>query len=264
MKLRSKKVIKTMKKNQTHTITKTDAEKLHAFEKKINIKFKSLELLKNALTHRSYINEWRGGKIQNNERLEFLGDAVLELLVSQLLFINYPDHSEGDLTSFRAATVKTESLAETADRLEVGEYIFMSKGEEASGGRKRKYLLANAFEAIIGAVFLDKGVFATKKFLERELFYKIPEIIDKRLDVDDKSKLQEIAQEILRQTPIYNLAKEEGPDHDKTFTMRVIIGDKELGMGKGKSKQEAEQKAAGHTLAHWKEIVENKFNTKGH
>jgi ribonuclease-3 len=241
-------------------MTKDEAIKLKKFCKKIDINIEDLELLKTALTHRSYLNEYRKGNIGHNERLEFLGDAVLELLVSRYLFDNYADKPEGELTSFRAATVRTESLYEESKRLRFGDYIFMSKGEDRTGGRSRPYILANTFEAIIGCIYLDQGLNATKKFLVKELFYKIAKIVEQRLDIDSKSKLQEISQEILKETPIYEVISSTGPDHAKVFTTKVLIKEKDFGHGKGISKQEAEQNAASSSLNNWKKLIAKYFS----
>lgn len=220
------------------------------------------DLLKNALTHRSFINEVRSKDLSHNERLEFLGDAVLELVVTEYLFKNYPDLNEGVLTSFRAALVKTESLAEEAKRLGIGEFIFMSKGEEQSGGRDRQYILANTVEAIIGSIYLSLGYEASNKFILKNICYKLDDIITNRYDIDSKSKLQEIAQEEVKVTPSYELVGSSGPDHNKSFEMAVYIDGKIFGKGKGKSKQEAEQKAASDALENWKKLIKKHFNNK--
>ncbi len=232
---------------------------LEEFCDKINYNTKNYELLQQALIHRSFINEDRDLE-KHNERLEFLGDAVLELIVTKFLFENYPDRPEGDLTSFRAALVKTESLAESAAKFQLGEYIYMSKGEESTGGRKRPYILANTFEALLGFIYLDKGFDTATKFVHKHLTSKIHKIVEHRLDIDNKSKLQEIAQEIFRFTPNYILEKEEGPDHEKKFTMKVMIDEKDFGSGVGSSKQEAEQAAAGSALKNWEKLVK-KYNS---
>lgn len=242
-------------------MTKNDADKLRKFSEIIKIKVKNFELLKTSLTHKSYINEHKKERIhlEHNERLEFLGDAVLELLVSRYLYENYPSRAEGELTSFRAATVRTESLFHEALKLNIGKYIYMSKGEEQTGGRKRPYILANTFEAIIGCIYLDQNLNIVNKFLEKELFYKIPKIVKKRLYIDNKSKLQEISQEILRETPIYQVVDSEGPDHKKVFTSKVVIKNKDFGTGKGPNKQEAEQNAALKALDCWKKLIAEYF-----
>ncbi len=213
---------------------------------KLGVKFKDLSLLKKALIHRSYLNE--NGVEESNERLEFLGDAVLELLTSRFLFDNYQASTEGDLTSFRAALVRTESLAETSKDLLIGQYIYMSKGEETTGGRDRTYILANTFEAILGAIYMDQGLESCNTFLSKLLYVKIKDIVENRLDIDAKSKLQELAQETLKVTPTYETLSEEGPDHSKTFKMAVFLGDKKYGVGEGHSKQMAEQKSASEAL----------------
>jgi len=236
-------------------IEQQEAAKLNKFQKNLKTKFKDVSVLKQSLIHKSYLNEVRNTDLSNNERLEFLGDAVLELVVTKYLFDFYPDRPEGELTSFRAAIVRTESIAKAAEELEFGKYIYMSKGEEATGGRRRPYILANTFEAVIGAIYLDLGLEEAEKFIGRTLIPKITEIVEKRLDIDPKSKLQEIAQEVVKETPQYNLVSEEGPDHDKTFTVMVSLKETELKSGKGRSKQEAEQSAAKATLKHWKELI---------
>lgn len=228
--------------------------KLANFSKQIKVEFKSYELLKEALTHRSFINESAEKDNNHNERLEFLGDAVLELVTTEYLFEQYPGRPEGELTSFRAALVRTESLADTAAELGYGEYIFMSNGEEATGGRERPYILANTFEAVLGAIYLDSGYAHCVEFLQRVLLPKTAEIVEKRLDIDPKSKLQEVAQEELRYTPTYELIDSSGPDHDKTFIMAANVNGMEFGKGEGKSKQEAEQRAAQDTLDRWADL----------
>ena len=241
-------------------MTKKEAEKLKKFCKIIKVEIKDLEILKEALTHRSFLNERHKEKLQNNEKLEFLGDAVLELLVSKYLFDTYTDKNEGELTSFRAATVRTESLYEEANRLNYGKYIYMSKGEENTGGRNRPYILANTFESVIGAIYIDKGLEVVRKFLKRELFYKIDKIVKNRLDIDSKSKLQEISQEILKETPTYEIVKSTGPDHDKQFTVKVMIKNNNFGKGKGKNKRSAEQNAAESALDNWKKLIAKFFD----
>lgn len=230
-----------------------NSDRVKKLAEKVGITVKNPNYYIESLTHRSYVNENREASANHNERLEFLGDAVLELLTTEFLFNKYPDRPEGDLTSFRAALVRTESLAETAAKLGYGELILMSRGEEATGGRERPYILANTFEAVLGAIYQDLGLETCQQFLERELLPKIDGIVEHRLDIDPKSRLQELAQEIMRFTPAYNLISAEGPDHDKVFTMSVMIDGQEFGTGSGKSKQEAEQNAAGFALTNWQE-----------
>lgn len=209
--------------------------------------------LKVALTHRSYHNEARE-QLEHNERYEFLGDAVLELVATQYLFEKFPEDPEGVLTSYRSALVKTESLAEEAKRLNLGQYILMSKGEDMSGGRTRLYILANTVEAIIGAMYLTLGYDTCKAFITKNILYKIEDIIHNEGDIDAKTKLQEIAQEEVRITPSYSLIEATGPDHNKVFKMEVFIGSKSFGSGTGKSKQEAEQNAAKFAIQHWEKL----------
>lgn len=198
------------------------------FEKNIGVHFTTKAILETALTHRSYLNEHRNIP-EHNERIEFLGDAVLELIVSDFLYQRYPDRPEGDLTSFRSALVKTDTLAQAARDLEIGEYIRLSKGEEESGGREKDYLLANAFEAVLGAIYLDKGYNTCKDFISRTLLPKIEQIVEYRLDIDSKTKIQELAQSVYKTTPTYEVIKEEGPDHNKTFTVAVKLDEKTIG-----------------------------------
>lgn len=226
--------------------------------KKINLKINN-ELLDEALTHRSFLNELKDNVRKNNERLEFIGDAVLELVVTDFLFNKYPEKQEGVLTSYRSALVKTESLAEEARRLEIGKYLKMSKGEEMTGGRDRTYLLANTIEAIIGAIYLSSGFEEAKKFILLNICYKIEKIEANEEYIDAKSKLQELSQEQRKITPIYELETSTGPDHDKIFEVAVRIGENIFGRGSGKSKQEAQQNAAKVALDNWDELTSKYF-----
>jgi ribonuclease-3 len=216
-------------------------------EKKIGIKFKNYDLLRTAFVHRSYLNEHRDSKMDHNERLEFLGDAVLELVVTEYLYSNFPN-PEGELTNWRSALVKGEMLAKIAKELKVGELLFLSHGEEKSGGREKDYLLANTFESLIGAIYLEFGYKKAKKFIEKFLLVHLEGILKTGAHIDAKSKLQEIAQEKVGVTPVYKVQHEEGPDHEKMFTTGAFIGDRIVGKGKGGSKQIAEQKAAEDAL----------------
>ena len=217
--------------------------------KKLGIKFNDISLLDRALTHRSYLNENR--KIErSNERLEFLGDAVLELIISEHLFLDYPDREEGDLTSFRSALVRTESLADASRELNYGKYLTMAKGEEESGGRDKDYILANTFEAVLGAIYVDQGYNECKKLVDQILISKIEHIVEHRLDIDNKTRIQELTQAKYKLTPIYEVIEEQGPDHDKEFLVVVKIGNKVVGKGKGGSKQKAEEAAALEGLKH--------------
>ncbi len=214
------------------------------FEKEANLNFKNKLLLKIALTHRSFINENRGVVPEHNERLEFLGDAVLELVVSEYLFLKYPEKPEGELTAVRAALVNTQSISDAAQKLGMNDYLLLSKGEAKDTGRARQFILADAFEALIGAIFLDGGYDPAREFIAKNILHKTEEIVEKRLWQDPKSRLQEIMQEKKSVTPSYKLLKEVGPDHDKRFVSGVMAGDRLLAKGEGKSKQESEQEAA--------------------
>lgn len=216
---------------------------IEQIEKKLDVTFKNKDLLTRAFTHRSYLNENHDAD-RHNERLEYLGDAVLEFLVSKELYSKFPKRPEGELTSFRSAIVKTDTLAETARELDYGSFLRMSHGEEKTGGRHKEYLLANTFEAVLGAMYLDQGIRKCETFLRKVLFPKITYIVEHRLDIDPKTRFQELAQEFQKLTPTYELLSERGPDHDKTFTMGVYIGETEYGRGTGPSKQRAEEAAA--------------------
>lgn len=216
-------------------------------QKTIGVAFADQDLLKQAFMHRSYLNEARGIK-ESNERLEFLGDSVLSLLTSQFLYQTYQDFPEGTLTNIRSGLVKTTSLAQTAQSLGLGDLLFLSHGEEASGGRNNQSLLADTFEALLGAVYLDKGLATARQFLTAYLFPKAKDIVESKAYVDYKSFLQEVIQGQSRTSPVYRVTKSEGPDHAKTFWVDVIAEGKVLGVGKGKSKQEAEQGAAAQAL----------------
>ncbi len=218
------------------------------FEKKINIEFKDKDLLKRAFTHRSYVNENRHTAKKHNERLEFLGDAVLELVITKYLFEKYPEKPEGELTAVRASLVNTVSISNAAQDLGMNDYLLLSKGESKDTGRARQYILANAFEAVIGAIYIDSGYENAEKFINDNLYAKTDEIVEKRLWQDSKSYLQERAQEEVGVTPNYTTIKEEGPDHDRHFTVAVFVGDERVTTGEGKSKQEAEQDAARKAL----------------
>jgi ribonuclease-3 len=219
-----------------------------AFQQKIGHTFANERLLETAFTHRSYLNENRKPGAEHNERLEFLGDAVLELVVTEFLFAKYPDKPEGDLTAYRAALVNTVSISDAATQLGMNEYLLLSRGEARDTGRARAIILANAFEAVIGAIYLDGGYEPAKKFIAEQLFHKTDEVVAKRLWQDAKSRFQELAQEKLGITPSYQLMHHVGPDHARTFTVGAFIGAEKVATGEGKSKQEAEQQAAENAL----------------
>ncbi|MEN9922353.1 MAG: hypothetical protein RL097_630 [Candidatus Parcubacteria bacterium] len=206
--------------------------------------FADSSILLSAVTHRSYLNEHREATWEHNERLEFLGDAVLELVVTDYLFHKFPEKPEGELTAVRAALVNTVSLSGAAEALGINQFLLMSKGEAKDIGRARQYILANAFEACIGAIYLDQGYEAAQKFIAEQLFPKTDEIVHKRLWQDPKSRFQELAQEHASVTPTYETIAQDGPDHDRVFTVGVYLKKEFIADGKGRSKQEAEQQAA--------------------
>ena len=218
-----------------------------AFAQKVGCIFKNKTLLKQAFTHRSYLNEHKGFG-EHNERLEFLGDAVLEVIVSEFLFHKYPDKPEGELTAYRAALVNTISISEAAQELGMNDFLLLSKGEAKDKGRARQYILDNTYEAFIGALYLDQGHDAAARFIADTLVAKAEAMVSKGLWMDAKSTFQEMSQEKFGTTPHYELTAETGPDHDKHFTSAVFIGDREIARGEGKSKQEAEQAAAQKAL----------------
>ena len=221
---------------------------LTSFERKLGFSFKDGALLKQALTHRSYINEHKGSKLEHNERLEFLGDAVLELIVTEFLYEEYPKQNEGEMTSFRAALVNADTLSNIASGIGINDHILLSKGEARDTGRARHYILADALEAVIGAIFLDQGYEGAKKFVKKNVLSLAPGIVDQGLWIDSKSLFQEEAQEKAGVTPVYKTLAEEGPDHDKHFTVGVYLGSVLAGQGEGKSKQDAEQVSARDAL----------------
>jgi ribonuclease-3 len=220
---------------------------INELEKKMGIVFDDKSLLIQALVHRSYLNEHPEFKIGQNERLEFLGDAVLELAVTRYLFLNYLN-PEGELTNWRASLVNGKMLADLAKKFDLSKYIYLSKGEQKDTGKARMYILANAIEAVIGAIYLDKGFEVTKDFIEKHLLIKLPMIIEKELYLDPKSKFQEISQDKLGITPSYKVLEEQGPDHAKIFTVGVLLGDEMVAQAVGSSKQEAQIKAAQEAL----------------
>ena len=222
---------------------------LSEFEKNIGLDFADKKLLKQAFVHRSYLNEHRGFVFDHNERLEFLGDAVLELATTDFLFKKYPNKPEGELTSYRAALVNANTCSALALELGVNELLFLSKGEAKDTGRARQIILANTFEAIIGAIYLDRGYEAAFNFIQKYLLDGAEEIIKKTIVEDYKSYFQKKAQEVYGITPSYQLLKEIGPDHNKVFTIALFIGEEQVAVGEGLSKQEAEQEAAKSGLA---------------
>lgn len=213
----------------------------------LGVSFKNSEYLQSALTHRSYLNEHRNYPFEHNERLEFLGDAVLELVVTEYLYHHYPN-PEGELTSWRAALVNGDMLSRVGGELGVESFLLMSRGEAKDTGRSRQYLVANAIEALIGALSLDQGYEAAKEFILRAVVSHLPEVFEQKLYADPKSKFQEESQTRLGITPSYRVLSEFGPDHDKRFSAGAFVGDELIAEGEGASKQEAQREAAKNAL----------------
>jgi ribonuclease-3 len=222
-------------------------------ETQLHYTFNDISHLVTALTHRSYINEHRKSADEHNERLEFLGDAVLELVVTEHLYSQY-DEPEGILTNWRSALVRTESIGAAAERLHFDTVMRLSRGERQGGDRARQQILANAFEAVIGAIYMDGGYEPAKAFIEANILSTLNKILDDGTWRDAKSRLQEIAQSIDNETPTYKVMQEDGPDHDKTFVVGVFIGSQMKGQGMGHSKQSAQQKAAEEAMQHYAKI----------
>lgn len=223
------------------------SDKLSELEKKIDFTFQNKDLLLMALTHRSYINENPKWDQDHNERLEFLGDAVLELVVTEYLYKTYPN-PEGELTNWRAALVNAVTLSKITAEFNLNDYILLSRGEAKDTGRARQYILANAMESLIGAIYIDQGYDASEKFIKKFILKELPGIIEKRLYRDAKSLFQEMAQERVGITPTYEVLKEWGPDHARNFQIGVFLEKEVVGIGDGPSKQEAQQVAASDAL----------------
>lgn len=221
---------------------------LSKLEAELKLPFKDKDLLQQAFVHRSYLNENRDFHLQHNERLEFLGDAVLELIVTEHLYKEYPDHSEGDLTAWRAALVNTKMLSHIGRELDFSNYLMLSRGEAKEEGKARDYILANTVEAFIGASYLDQGLKNAEKFITTYILSKLPEVLEDRLFLDAKSRFQELAQEKMGTTPTYEVIKDWGPDHAKNFRIGVYLNKDLVAEGEGSSKQEAEQDAAKNAL----------------
>jgi ribonuclease-3 len=217
-------------------------------EKSLNLTFSNKALLQRALTHRSYLNENPAYPLEDNERLEFLGDAVLDFITGEYLYHRFPEMPEGRLTNLRSALVRTETLAQFATQLNLGAYLFLGRGEEESGGRKRLAILCDAFEAFIGALYLDSGLDTVRQFVYTLIDPALQAILASDADKDAKSRFQEVAQSHYQLTPIYRTVKEQGPDHAKEFTVEALIGGKIYGRGTGFSKQNAAQAAAQEAL----------------
>jgi len=221
---------------------------------KLSMEVGDKKIYQKAFIHRSYVNENTDKKIEHNERLEFLGDAVLELAVTDYIYDNYPQKNEGILTNWRAALVRGSNLAQAANKLSLGKYLCLSKGEEKSGGREKEVILAGTFEALVGAIYLDQGYIKAEKFIQTEIITYLESIIKEGKHIDSKTYFQELAQEEYGITPSYDVVSQAGPDHNKIFKVAVYLDEKKVGLGKGRSKQKAEAKAAKDAL--------NKLNLK--
>jgi ribonuclease-3 len=219
-----------------------------ALETRLRLKFKNPSLLKQALVHTSYLNENPGIDVGSNERLEFLGDAALGVVVAHQLYSEYPDVDEGKLTELRAHLVRRDTLARAAARFELGEYLQLGRGEDAAGGRRRPTNMARAYEALIGAIFLDGGLAKVRSFVKKSLADEFAALRESGMPYDPKSRLQEVIQSRWQTTPSYKLLKTEGPDHARRFTVQVMVGGRSLGVGEGRSKQMAEKEAAQQAL----------------
>lgn len=224
-----------------------DINKIHKLAEKLGISFKNEENIAAAFVHRSFLNESKSVK-NSNERLEFLGDSILSLLVSEYLYLEYPLFSEGELTNLRSSVVKTTTLATVSKKLDFGSYLYLSRGEEEGGGRENPSILADTFEAFLGALFLDAGLPAVKKLLSNHLFPLFDKILKESSYKDAKSVYQEMIQEQTKISPLYKVISQKGPDHAKEFTVGVYVDSKLQATGSGKSKQEAEMKAAENAL----------------
>lgn len=222
---------------------------LESLQQSLGLKFKQPNYLLQSMVHRSYLNEHPEFNLGHNERLEFLGDAVLEIIVTEYLYRQFPDKSEGDLTDWRASLVNAKILAEVAHKLNLDKYLHLSKGEAKDANNKaRQYILANAVEALIGAIYLDQGLTACKKLIKKEIISELDHILKNQLYLDPKSKLQEKTQDLYNITPHYQVLQESGPDHDKQFEVGVYLKDELLASGSGNSKHEAQVQAAQKAL----------------
>lgn len=239
-----------MKKSNRRAIPQTaqpNPKSFEQFEQTIGLKFQNRHLLQQVFVHRSYLNEHPGFELDHNERLEFLGDAVLELIVTEFLYLNYPN-PEGELTNWRSSIVKGEMLSKVAKDIGLENFLLLSRGEQKSSGKSRDLILANAFEALIGAIYLDQGYARAQNFIVKILVTQLDNIIKNRLYRDAKSFIQEWSQATYNITPMYKVLSELGPDHAKNFTVGILIGDRLVGQGSGASKQKAEQYAAANAV----------------
>ncbi|MEI6040241.1 MAG: ribonuclease III [Candidatus Berkelbacteria bacterium] len=222
------------------------------FTKKINVEFNDKDLLNQVFVHRSYLNENPSFKLDHNERLEFLGDAVLELIVTEYLYKTLPN-PEGELTNLRSALVRGQTLSDIANSLEMNDFLFLSKGEAKSTGKARQLILANCFEALIGAIYLDQGYDKAKEFITNYLLDRLKSVLEQKTYLDPKSHLQELAQAEFGITPTYKVIFETGPDHAKNFTVGCFLDEKKISEGTGSSKQAAESSSAANALTNWQE-----------
>ena len=225
---------------------------IDSLQESLNIRLKNPSLLEQALIHSSYLNEYPGAVPASNERLEFFGDAVLDFIVAEKLYRDFPALTEGEMTRIRSALVRRETLARVARNLKLGDCLYLGKGEEASGGRQKSANLSGALEAVIAAIFIDRGLAVTRKLVLRWLAREFQEVMGRIRDIDFKSQLQELIQSKYRSSPSYRTMQATGLDHDKLFTVEVIIGDRVLGRGAGKSKKLAETEAARSALEQFK------------
>lgn len=219
-----------------------------SLQQKLKVTIQDTSLLEEAFRHKSFVNESDDSSLKSNERLEFLGDAVLELVVTNALFIQFPEKEEGELTALRSALVRGRNLSQVAKDLQIGEYLILSKGEFNSKGQEKNYILANLVEAVIGSIFIDQGFQKASQFILDNIYSKLPQILEENSHIDAKTKFQEEAQDKLSITPTYKLISESGPDHSKVFKMGVFLEDNLIGEGEGSSKQKAEQAAANSAL----------------
>jgi len=238
-----------------------DKSDLDSFEKKIGVDFDDKTLLKQVFVHRSYLNENLDFGLDHNERLEFLGDAVLELIVTEYLYQNF-DNPEGELTNLRSALVKGAMLSKIAKEIGIENHLYLSKGETKSEGKSRQLIVANAFEALVGALYVDKGYEEAKKFITKHLIKYLANIIENKLYLDPKSHLQELSQEKIGYTPIYKVLSATGPDHAKVFSVGCFVSDEMIGQGTGSSKQNAESEAASDALSKWGKLDLDNLNNK--
>ncbi len=229
-------------------MTRDDKKKIKILEKAVGYSFKKKELLQRALTHKSFANERKMSREEHNERLEFLGDAVLELAVSELLMRRYPDYSEGDLSKLRAAIVNEKQLARFSRAFGLGEHFYLGKGEEQTSGREKPSLLADAYEAVLGAIYLDRGFKTASQVIQRHYADLLDNATDEGFYRDYKTDLQEKSQSLFKSIPRYRLVAETGPDHDKVFQVEIYIRNELLGRGEGRNKKDAEQMAARQAL----------------